>query len=89
MINVKEINDNTFDVTVKDGTTTSHRVHLTDDYYAKLTSQKVTREELIKKSFQFLLERESNTMILSQFDLPIIQNYFPNYETDIRFRLSK
>jgi hypothetical protein len=39
---------------------------------------------LVEKSFEFLLERESNTSILSSFDLPVIGRYFPEYESTIR-----
>jgi len=83
MINVKKLDKNTFEVTVKERKTTSHRVHLSDEYYNKLSAGKISQEELIEKSFQFLLERENNTMILSSFDLPVIQNYFPEYEKHI------
>jgi len=44
------------------------------------TGKKVTPEHLIERSFHFLLARESNTMIMEQFDLPIISRYFPEYE---------
>lgn len=87
MITVKKIDDNTFEVTVKGGSITTHRVQLSDDYYNKLTDQEVSKEVLLKKSFEFLLERESNTMILSQFDLPMIQRYFSNYEKEIKNRI--
>ena len=73
----------TFDVTVKDLVTTNHRVIVSSDYHQKLTGGKVSAETLIEKSFEFLLERESNTMILSNFDLPVIGEYFPEYEGDI------
>jgi len=86
MISVKKIDENTFDVTVEDGATTTHRVSLSDDYFKKL-SQSASKEALIEKSFEFLLERESNTMILSQFDLPVIQSYFSNYESEIKKRV--
>ena len=35
-------------------------------------------------SFKFLLERENNTSILSNFNLEIIQNYFPEYKNEIQ-----
>ena len=41
-------------------------------------------KELIKKSFEFLLERESKESILSSFDLPVISRYFPEYERVIK-----
>ena len=37
-----------------------------------------------KFSFKFLLERENNTSILSNFNLEIIQNYFPEYKNEIQ-----
>ena len=37
-------------------------------------------EELVQRSFEFLLEREPNTSILRRFDLPVIGKYFPEYE---------
>jgi hypothetical protein len=47
----------------------------------------VPAEKLVGKSFEFLLERESNTSILRSFDLPVIQRYFPEYEQTIRTML--
>ena len=84
MITVQKINDTTFKVTVKSGTVTNHTVTVDPSYYEKLTGGGVSAEELVKKSFEFLLERESNTSILSTFDLPVIGRYFPEYETTIR-----
>jgi len=46
-------------------------------------------EELLAKSFEFLLEREPNTSILSSFDLPVIGRYFPEYEQEISRRLGQ
>lgn len=82
-ITVKKSAEQSYEVTVEAGSTTSHDVSLTDDYYQKLTGGRVTPETLIEKSFQFLLARESNTMILSRFDLPLIGRYFPEYERTI------
>jgi hypothetical protein len=82
-ISVTRKDDEMFEVTVRDATTTTHMVTLTNDYYRKLTHGKVSPEKLIEKSFAFLLERESNTMILRRFDLPVIGDYFPDYEKTI------
>jgi len=73
----------TFQVTVRAKTTTVHTVTLGDDDYQRLAAGKATPEKLIEKSFEFLLERESNTSILSRFDLPVIGRYFPEYEKTI------
>jgi len=86
-IRVTRRDDETFEVTVREASTTTHTVKLTKDYYDKLTGGEVPAETLIEKSFEFLLERESNTMILSRFDLPVIGDYFPEYEKTIGSRL--
>jgi len=39
-----------------------------------------TPEELIRRSFEFLLQRESRESILREFDLSVIQCYFPDYD---------
>jgi hypothetical protein len=79
-IEVAKKDPETFEVTVRASTTTTHTVKLCADYYQKLTGGRVSPETLIEKSFEFLLERENNTMILSRFDLPLIGRYFPEYE---------
>ena len=82
-IEVSQKDTDTFEVTVRETTTTTHLVTLSQDYYQKLTGGRIIPETLIEKSFEFLLEREGNTMILARFDLPVIGNYFPEYEQTI------
>jgi len=84
MITVKPIDSNTFEVTVVAATTTTHKVTLKSAYYEKLTDKSVTPEALVEKSFEFLLDRESNTSILRSFELPVIGQYFPEYERVIK-----
>ena len=84
---VKRKDGETFEVTVHEASTTTHTVKVANDYYHKLTGGKVSPEALIEKSFEFLLEGESNTMILSRFDLSLIRHYFPEYEKSIIKRL--
>ncbi|MFP4190584.1 MAG: hypothetical protein ACLFU6_00800 [Candidatus Hydrogenedentota bacterium] len=83
MISVEKIDDKTFNVTVNKSGTTQHKVTVPDDYHQKLTKGRISKEELIKRSFEFLLEREPNTSILRSFDLPVISQYFPEYERAI------
>ena len=82
-ITVEKINESTFMVTVVDRTTTSHEVSVQADYVQKLTNGRISNEALVKKSFEFLLEREANTSILRSFDLSVIARYFPEYEREI------
>ncbi len=82
-INVKQLNETTFEVTVNARSTTTHTVTVQPTYAAKLTQGKAASEQLIIHSFDFLLERESNTSILRSFDLTVIARYFPEYEREI------
>ena len=66
------------------GLVTQHTVLLYPEYYNLLTEGLVTKEELLKLSFEFLLKRESNDSILPSFDLPDISQYFPEYEQEIK-----
>jgi len=84
MITVKVIDSTTFEVAVESATTTTHKVTVKPSYYEKLTGKRVTPAVLVEKSFEFLLERESNTSILGSFDLPVIGQYFPEYERVIK-----
>ncbi|MFQ5756364.1 MAG: hypothetical protein ACE5H7_09765 [Acidiferrobacterales bacterium] len=84
MIKVEKIDEKTFKVVVKDVATTTHTVSVSPEYYEKLTEGRVNTETLVEKSFEFLLEREPNTSILSMFDLPVIGRYFPEYEGTIK-----
>ncbi|MFW6107453.1 MAG: hypothetical protein ACOC8A_02060 [bacterium] len=83
MAEVEKIDETTYEVTVEGPATTTHRVTVRPDYYQKLTGGRVPPEKLVERSFDFLLERESNRSILSKFDLSVIQRYFPEYESTI------
>jgi hypothetical protein len=39
---------------------------------------------LVRRSFEFLLDREPKESILSSFGLSVIGRYFPEYEREIR-----
>lgn len=59
---------------------TMHEVLLDEQDYLRLKKPVETPEQLLERSFQFLLEREPNTSILSEFNLMLINTYFPEYE---------
>lgn len=84
MLRVQKISDNAFEVTVAGHSTTTHRVTVEPGYYRQLTGGSISPEALIRKSFEFLLDREPNTSILRTFDLSVIGKYFPEYEREIR-----
>ncbi|HEX74700.1 MAG TPA: hypothetical protein G4N93_06095 [Dehalococcoidia bacterium] len=84
MLEITKRNQNEFTVIVAGkGDKRQYIVSLDDDYYYLLTQGTISKEELIRKSFQFLLERESKESILSKFNLKVIKGYFPEFEEEI------
>ena len=79
-VSVESIDADDFLVKVTAASSTQHRVTLTDAYWNQIWNGRMTKVEIIERSFAFLLQRESNVSILSSFELPVIQRYFPEYE---------
>ena len=67
---------------------TFHQVTLSSKDCAKIAGGAAEPESLISESFRFLLEREPKESILARFDLSAIGRYFPEYEREIKQRLS-
>lgn len=84
MHTVRKLDETTFEVVVHGRTTTTHKVSVSPAYAEKLVGRNVTAEQLVSRSFDFLLERESNSSILTHFELSVIARYFPEYEREIR-----
>jgi hypothetical protein len=73
------------EVTVREGGTASrHRVTVSTEVLERLAPGATTPEDLVRRSFEFLLEREPKESILASFDLPLIARYFPEYEGELR-----
>jgi hypothetical protein len=88
-IEVQTLGAARFRVRVTDaGSDSLHEVTLAANDYQRLTGGTVEPEELIRKSFEFLLQRESKESILSRFDLSVISRYFPEYEREIKKKLA-
>jgi hypothetical protein len=84
-IEVTKLKEDKFRVRVIEGKSEStHRVTLTADDYRRLSAGTTEPEELIKRSFEFLLAREPKESILPEFDLPMIGRYFPEYERELK-----
>jgi len=71
----------TADVTVRSATMTTHRVRISRAEHAKYGDGDVA--DLVRRSFAFLLERETNTSILREFSLSTIERYFPEYAAEM------
>ncbi|OGY26031.1 MAG: hypothetical protein A2Z24_02845 [Candidatus Woykebacteria bacterium RBG_16_44_10] len=72
-----------------DGIKTTHQVTLHKDLYIRLTGGLKSPEELVRASFQFLLDKEPKESILQSFDLSQIQRFFPEYEVVISSQIIK
>ena len=84
-IEVRKSAEGAYEVRVIEGKSVSmHRVTLADEDCTRLTTGKIAPEELIRRSFEFLLEHESKESILARFDLTVISRYFPQYEREIK-----
>jgi hypothetical protein len=88
MIEVKHSKGDEWLVTVRGRITTQHRVRVTNTDLERFAGKR-SAEDLLRSSFEFLLEREPNTSILPSFNLPLIGHYFPEYEKEIGEKLSK
>lgn len=84
-ITVTRQTDGTFYVQTTAGT--SHTVSVPAGFPGSLGCGHVAPEELVRASFEFLLEREPASSILREFSLDIISRYFPEYPAEIRARL--
>jgi len=62
---------------------TTHKVELDRDEYQKLSDGKISPQEFIQCSFEYLLEREPKESILSSFNVSVISRYFPEYPSQI------
>ena len=68
------------------GSETRHSVTFTRADFQRLTTSGGTPEQLVRRSFEFLLAREPKESIFRSFALPDIGRYFPEYEREIRNR---
>ena len=71
-------------VTDPDGSTSRHEVTVTRAVLERLAPGEDDPDDLVRRSFVFLLAREPKESILRSFDVPVIGRYFPEYEREIR-----
>jgi hypothetical protein len=72
---------------VDEQSATEHTVNVSGGDLERLDPGASDPTELVRRSFEFLLEREPKESILRSFDLPVIGRYFPDFERSIRPRL--
>ncbi len=92
IIRIKDFPWAEFRVAVEEGRShTTHTVTLSREYLGSLTGAEteVSAEEVVRRAFVFLLEREPKESILAEFDLSDIQSYFPEFPDQIKTELAK
>jgi hypothetical protein len=71
-------------VTVKEGgSETRHSVTFTRADFQRLGGEGQSPDALVRRSFEFMLQREPKESILTSFALTDIGRYFPEYEREI------
>ncbi len=70
------------------GVSTSHRVTVPQSMLDDPELGSADPEVIVRRSMEFLLEREPPTSILSEFSLDVIPRYFGDYHAELRRRLA-
>ena len=88
-ITVTPMGPGEFGVQVSEGNeTTSHKVSVPDQLLDDLAIPDLDQQALVEESFAFLLEREPATSIMREFALTEISRFFPEYQEELRRRLT-
>jgi hypothetical protein len=83
-IAIRPLGEREFLVEVRgSGRQTTHRVTAPERLGGRLELRDEDLSEVVRQSFEFLLEREPASSILPQFSLDDISRYFPEYEQDV------
>jgi hypothetical protein len=73
------------DVEVRDGgSATRHSVTVSRAELERFGGSGASPEELVARSFEFLLAREPKESILRAFELSVIERYFPDFPDAMR-----
>ena len=87
-ITVTHRSGSSYRVKVEEGSSsTTHDVTVLPEHVARYANPGTPPERLLEASFEFLLERERKESILPRFELPVIEQYFPDYPRKIREKL--
>ena len=79
LIVVKKINETEFLVRINKETETYHTVIVSDEAHKKFAAGELTKEQFVKKSILFLLQKENQKSILKKFRIEEIEQYFPEF----------
>lgn len=69
------------------GSQSRYSVTLSQSDYEQWTQGKVPPERVIEAAFEFLLEREPASSIMSEFDCSVMRRYFPEVDQELPKKL--
>jgi hypothetical protein len=86
-VEIKKIAENQifiYQVTVKDdGSETQHKVSINRTDLIRITGGHQNADDIIKKSFDYMLQKVKKEKIPKQLDFTAIGRYFPEFEEEI------
>jgi hypothetical protein len=85
-LTVSERPDHAYDVAVRHAAGVTHHVVTVPPELAVALGRQGDPDGLVRASFEFLLEREPATSIMSSFSLDVISTYFPEYKSEMAHR---
>lgn len=87
---ITSVAEREFEVELRDagGQQTNHRVSVPEDMIEELGLAQEDLEGLVRESFEFLLQREPASAIMSEFSLDVIERYFPEYREEMGRKFS-
>lgn len=74
----------TYTVLVSGSRRTEHIITVPEGVVVDLTGDAGKAEDLVRASFTFLLDREPNVAIMSEFEIETISSYFPEWKREMR-----
>ena len=79
IIDINKIDKDIYKVKINKENITQHTIKISDEAYKKYSKNDITKEQLVKKTFLFLLSKESNTSILKVFAIEDVEKFFPEF----------
>lgn len=87
-VEVEAVGNGRYTVSVTSGGTTTRHVVTVDPDRAAAAAPGVDGPVLVAATFRFLLDREPKESILGEFDLAVVERYFPEFPERIGTYLS-
>jgi hypothetical protein len=87
---ITSVGEREFEVELRDAgdQATNHRVTVPAEMIQEFGLPQDDLENVIRESFEFLLDREPASAIMAEFSLDVIERYFPEYREEMGRKFS-